>query len=106
MSLERAHEVLGEAVQALCTGEGDAKSRVLVAAGSLALVPGDSLPADLKTEYEEIWAAMTARPSGFEGKPWDQGAVAATVGHMKNATASKIAQRIFSLDEKVRALLE
>ncbi len=101
MSIEYASEKLSEAVQALATGEGDVRNRLVQAAVPLAMVSDKDLPARLRKKYKAIWKELTKHkaPNKYTSD------LAYTLGKMRNKTGSKIATRIYSLDGEVTARL-
>ena len=104
-ALYYASEKLGEAVQALATGEGDVRSRLAWASGSLALVSAGALPQALRSEYDAIWRELTKfKPKSKLGKKYSP--VDLTLRKIKNSTGSKIALRIYSLNVALDSYLE
>ena len=100
--LPYASEKLAEAVHVLATHPGDVKSRLRSTFESLRMVPPSGLPARLRQEYESIWHDLTKRPSEEPGlNPFSS-----TLRRMRLKTASKLAERIFSLNAEVHNLHE
>ena len=99
--MQRASELLSEAVMDLAIGPGDVRSRLIVAAGPLRMVPAEGLPQDLRAEWESIVTDLSSRErtSPYESE------VGHTVSRMKNKTGAKIAEQIVSLHAKLEILI-
>jgi hypothetical protein len=96
--LRHAKEKFGAAVQVLATHPGDVKARLLAAAEHLAMVRPTGLPSELRSEFESLWSALTARTTD------EASAVRATLHRMRFSTAAALAERLYSLSCQVDAL--
>ncbi len=95
-----ALEKLSTAVRCLIVGEGDARSRVLLAYRAFGYLALDQFPPTAQEEYQQIINELTKRdPEGeWEEREWaEYGPAQANLRRMKNRTASKIAERIYNL---------
>ena len=87
MSLAYAREKLGEAVNVLQFHPGEIQHRVKATLGPLGLVPVEFLPADLRQEYDAIWAYVNENKT------------------RTFKTATPMAERIVTLEAKLSELL-
>lgn len=88
-----AKRKLGEAIECLVTGSGDVRSRLLVAHKKLLALSEDDFPSELVAEYNQIKSEFIRC-----------GTVAVTLREIRNATGSKIAERILNLKARIDSL--
>ncbi len=90
-------EKLQEAVEILCIGQGDVRSRLEEAFMSLPLFSSD-FPPEFQADWEWIEKQMTKYGPvvGKDGRV-SMSSVKHTMGRIRNRTGQKIAQRIFNL---------
>jgi hypothetical protein len=99
--LSYAHEKLAAAVYVLATNPFDVKGRLHAAWEPFVLAQCPEYPPHLKAMYDEIRADLTRKPAG----PFTKTAIGLTLHGMRLTTASKIAERIVSLESQVDSLL-
>lgn len=96
LQVEKAHDVcerLYISVHALAVGKGDVRQRLGEMAVTLLPLRVEDFPIELQPEYESISNVLLKYTSQHDNET----AVEATCKHMKNATGSAIAERIFEL---------
>ncbi|WPC75914.1 hypothetical protein [Vibrio porteresiae] len=104
MKYEYVKGRISDAVEELCIGEGDARSRLLSANEATSSLLDRHFPTELVSDWQSIQRRMTKYGPGtnFAGENVE-GAVAHTMRKIKNRTASKIAQDIFKLHKKLES---
>ena len=89
-------EKFGQAVSSLATGPGRIRERLMSAYLAFQPVRGDDLPRDLRGDYVWIMDMLASQEAvGTEGT------VQATLNSMDESTAVEIAQRIYSLEDRL-----
>jgi hypothetical protein len=93
-----ARSKLGEAVEALAVGEGDVRSRIVVAMLATSALTEADFPEELRADWEWIIRETTkAGPAlGTDGTVY-QGATERTMFRIRRTTGVKIAKRILAL---------
>ena len=82
------------AVQQLCVGSGDVRSRLQTAVITLLPLQSREFPSELQQEFNSIIADATKYKSEM---PEFRGDLEATMRRIRNSTGQKIAERIFGL---------
>ncbi|WP_261799770.1 hypothetical protein, partial [Vibrio alginolyticus] len=95
---------IDDAVEELCIGAGDARSRLLSANEATSSLLDIHFPEELLGDWRSIQERMTKSGprTNFEGK-MVEGAVAHTMTKIQNKTASKIAADILKLHKKLQS---
>ena len=98
---------LGEAVELLVIGQGDVRERIAMASGPLFVLSLNDLPPEQRKDWQ--WIVDESTKFGpclhEDGSVWC-GAVQHTMRRVKRATASKIAQRIWSLYGEMNHIID
>lgn len=106
-ALEYACEKLWAAIRLLAlypgdrrrdTKPGDVRSRLRAAFDEVCVIHRDNLPSEIVDELDSITAQMTRYPPSSK---WVDGPVEETMRRIRPSTATKIAQRIIDLYEKI-----
>lgn len=91
-------EMIGQAVRALAVEPGDIRSRLLGASRWLEAVDPEAVPEEVREELQWIRDVLTRRDprTGMEGR------LQATLATMPARTGIRLAERILSLEERLR----
>ena len=104
-----ALEKLSNAVRILAVSEGDVRSRLLTAYQEFHTLREDDFPQELRADYVWILNELTKRKpqSEIDMREWAMdGYVAANLQHIINRTGSRIAEKIYDLEHRVRTNYE
>lgn len=93
---------LSKAVEILITNNGDVRNRVWVAEEYLSMVQADGLPESCRADIEWIHHMLTRYPA----EPPYRSALEATYRRTRNATAHKIAKRVWKLYHLMESEIE
>ena len=85
----------------LCTGSGDARSRVRGAADYLAFLREEDFPEHLQADYRCIISQATKFAPDIPNYS-KEGCIDATMRRVNNSTAEQIAKRVFKLYSDVQ----
>ncbi len=100
-SAESVVERVYLAVKILCTGGGDARSRVRTAMNCLVFLSESQFPTQLQADFK--WIVSQATKFSPDSPNYRQeGRIDATMRRIKNSTAKQIAERIFKLYSDVQ----
>ena len=115
----KAKDVLGRvtgAVNALCVGRGDVRSRLKPAIYELVPLRDQDFPTGLQDEFRKVMVAATKYDASdldrscplYPAGSWNerQGRIEATMRRIRRSTGQKIAQDIWSLYVKLRMIAE
>ena len=99
-------ESFPKAARHLATGEGDARERVWLAYLAIHHFQPELLPENLRDDFVWVRRQLTKRnPERNEvvrgSKVHEEGLIEANLRTMKNRTASKIAERIYTIYQKI-----
>lgn len=93
-----AHEKLGAALYALTTGEGDVRSRLLLAYHEFHSLKPGHLPPELREPWQEFNKQLTKfGPLRDSGGRVQVGAVENTLRRIRNSTGSQLAHTVHAL---------
>ena len=104
------------AVEALCVGEGDVRSRLMPATCVLAPLRDQDFPTKLQDQFRKLMRAATKYDASdldrslplYPAGSWNerQGRIEATMRRSRRSTGKNIAQDIWSLYVKLRMIAE
>lgn len=106
-TLDYLLESFPKAARHLAAGEGDARQRVWLAYLAIHHLQPERLPEGLRKDFEWVMKQLTKRNPErrslvrHDGLLYDEGLIEANLRTMQNRTASRIADRIFTMYEKV-----
>ena len=84
-------EVFSRATQALGSGKGEVKERLVEAAREISGLDSQQLPEQLQMEYERLWAMLNSKGSFRE-----------TIATMRKDKASQLAAGIMDMERELR----
>ena len=82
------------AVQDLCVGEGDVRTRLIVAIDTLMALSPSEFPEDLRKDFEWVMQQSTKYESDI---PEHRRNLEVTMKKIRNSTGKKIAEKIFKI---------
>lgn len=104
------------AVEALCVGRGDVRSRLMPATCVLAPLRVQDFPSELQDQFRKIMRAATKYDASdldrnlplYPAGSWNekQGRIEATMRRIRRSTGQDIAQEIWSLYVRLRVIAE
>ena len=107
-------ESFPEAVRGLACGEGDARDRVRIAHRSIHHLQPEHFPESIRADFEWVRKQLTKRDPErssvevfeVDGQTFPvEGLIDANLRKMKNRTAAKIADRIYTIYQKLLAMV-
>ena len=102
------------AIEALCIGKGDVRSRLVPAMYEIAPLCDQDFPTELQDQFRKVMRAATKYDASdrdrrlplYPSGSWNerQGRIEATMRRIRRSTGQKIAQSIWSLYVKLRMI--
>lgn len=102
MDLGYIHGLFSEAVWNLCTGLGDARSRVKDSCRVICAIPAEHFPVDIQADFKWVVQKLSAAPALSVGKNIVKPSIDVSADRMKNKTASAIAAKVATIEAKLR----
>lgn len=118
---ERAEDVLERmtaAIESLCVGEGDVRSRLEDAMYQLVSLREEDFPGELQSKFREImeqsakYDASDLHKAGYiplealsPGHEWYEGRLHSTMRRIRRSTGAKIARDIWELFSELRSMI-
>lgn len=96
---ESVRERVFLAVQDLCVGRGDVRSRLISAINTLIPLSPSEFPETLQSDFEWIMSESTKYKSDI---PMHRSDLEVTMKRIQNSTGEKIAQRIFDIYKAIQ----
>jgi hypothetical protein len=87
------------AVQELCVGKGDVRSRLVVAIGTLSALNSNDFPKALRKDFEWVIKESTKHQSD---NPEHKSDLEFTMKKIYNSTGKKIAEKIFKMHSDIQ----